>query len=157
MTEKQAVRRPEDSQAIWFLGGLYETRVSSDETAGAITVMEFTIPEGAAPPPHVHRQHETVYIVDGKARYIIGDDTIEVGAGDVVDLPEGTKETFEPIGQLHMLVTYVPGGMDKFFVEVGEPAAERRIPDAPSSPPDFQHLAEVGAKYGLELLGPPPA
>jgi hypothetical protein len=32
-----------------MLGGLYDIRVSSDETDGAMAVIEFTIPEGAGP------------------------------------------------------------------------------------------------------------
>jgi quercetin dioxygenase-like cupin family protein len=156
MAEKNAVRTPEESQAIWFLGGLYEVRVSSDETADAITVMEFTIPDGAGPPPHIHNCHEVVYILDGKARYHIGDETTEVGPGTVVDLPEGTIETFEPIGQLRMLIVYTPGGIDRFFREVGEPAKEHRVPDPLTEAPDFAHLTEVAARHGLQLLGPPP-
>ena len=156
MAEKQAVRKQGESQAIWFLGGLYEVRVSSDETAGALTVMEFTIPEGAGAPLHTHAQRETVYILEGKARYHVGDEVTEVGPGAVIELPEGVIETFEPVGPLRMLAIYTPGGIDKFFAEVGEPATERRVPDPITEPPDFEHLTEVGARYGLQLLGPPP-
>ena len=156
MAEKQAVRKPGDSQALWVLGGLYEVRVQADETAGAATVMEFTIPEGAAPPLHTHTQHEIVYVLEGKARYHVGDEVTEVGPGAVIELPEGIVETFEPVGQLRMLAIYTPGGIDKFFGEVGEPAKERRVPDPSTEPPDMERLAEVGARYGLQIVGPPP-
>ena len=156
MAEKQAVRKPEESQALWVLGGLYEVRVSSDETAGTATVMEFTIPEGAAPPLHTHTQHEIVHILEGKARYHVDGEVTEVGPGDVVNLPVGTVESFEAVGQVRMLITYIPGGMDKFFNEIGEPATERRVPDPLTEPPDIDRIAEVGARYGLQIAGPPP-
>src|SRR5438552_18359514 len=114
MAEKQAVRKPGDSQALWVLGGLYEVRVQADETAGAATVMEFTIPEGAAPPLHTHAQHEIVYVLEGKARYHVDGEVTEVGPGTVVNLPVGTVESFEALGQVRLLITHIPAGLVTF-------------------------------------------
>ncbi len=50
-----------------------------------------------------------------------------------------------------MVVTYEPGGIDKFFAEAGEPAQRREIPPAPTSPPDVDRLTKLGARYGLEI------
>jgi quercetin dioxygenase-like cupin family protein len=139
---------------IWLLGGLYEVLVSSDETEGKATVMQFTIPVGAAPPLHRHDCDETVYVVDGTLSYQIGREIFEGGAGSAFQIPAGTEETFEPTSTVKLVVNYAPGGIDKFFAEAGEPAKARGLPPAPTSQPDLARLAEIGARHGLTLLPP---
>ncbi len=80
---------------------------------------------------------------------------MELGPGSVIHFPAGTRETFEPLGQVRLIVAYMPGGIDKFFAEAGEPAKSREIPPAPESPPDFDHLAAPAQQHGLRLLPPP--
>ena len=63
MSEKPVVRNSGSGDAYWMLGGLYEVLLSSDDTNGASTIIQFTIPEGAGPPPHVHNCNEDVYAV----------------------------------------------------------------------------------------------
>jgi quercetin dioxygenase-like cupin family protein len=155
MSEKPVVRTAGSGDAFWMLGGLYEVLLSSADTNGKTTVMQFTIPEGAGPPPHVHSCDEDVYIVEGKAKYHIGGEMLDVGPGAAIHLPAGTTETFEPQGALKMIAAYSPGGMEKFFAEAGEPATKREIPPAATAPPDIERLVAIGAKYGLELQAPP--
>ena len=155
-TEKALIRKRGEGSAIWMLGGLYEVKLNADETGGALTFMEFTIPVGTGPPPHIHSQDEVVYILEGTATYLIGDQTTEVGPGSTIYIPKGTQETFEPKTTLRMIAVYLPGGMDRFFAEAGEPAQRREVPAPPSGPPDFEKLAAIGRRHGLELVGPPP-
>jgi quercetin dioxygenase-like cupin family protein len=155
MTEKTVARQSGQGQAFWMLGGLYEVLVSSDETNGATTVMQFTVPVGMAPPPHAHSGPETVYVVDGTLTYHIGGELIDAGPGSIFHIPAGTTEFFEPTSAAKLVVTYVPGGMDKFFAEAGEPAQRREIPPTPTSPPDVDRLAALGAKYGMTIEAPP--
>lgn len=152
--EGTVVRKAGEGSAVWMLGGLYETRLSGADTGDALTVMEFTIPVGMGPPPHIHDQDEMVYILEGTARYHIGDQITEVGPGSVLFIPRGTEETFEPTTTLRMIGVYHPGGMDRFFAEAGEPAARREIPPAPTAPPDIERMGAIAAKYGLQLLPP---
>src|SRR5579864_8448643 len=58
------VRQGGEGEALWFLGGLYEIRVSSDDSAGAVSIVEFTLPENAGPPPHVHDCDEILYVLE---------------------------------------------------------------------------------------------
>jgi quercetin dioxygenase-like cupin family protein len=109
----ETVARPaEEGQAFWMLGGLYEIKVSSEETGGAMSVMLFTIPAGAGPPPHVHDCAELVHVLDGHARFHAGGQTYEAGPGAIFHFPEGTEETFEPLGDtpVKLLTVYTPGG-----------------------------------------------
>ena len=54
MGENSVARDAGTGRAYWMLGGMYELMVSSDESDGAMTVMEMTIPPGSGPPPHTH-------------------------------------------------------------------------------------------------------
>jgi quercetin dioxygenase-like cupin family protein len=155
MSEKPVLRKSTESDAYWFLGGLYEVLLSSDDTNGAATIVQFTIPVGMGPPPHTHDGNESVYIVEGTLKYNINGELLEAGPGAVIYLPAGTLETFEPTTTIKIVATYTPGGLDKFFAEAGERAPKREIPPPPTSQPDFEHLAQVAAKHGLHIQPPP--
>jgi quercetin dioxygenase-like cupin family protein len=150
------VRNSGEGQAFWMLGGLYEVKVTAEETNGAMTIMQMTMPPGMGPPPHTHPGSETVYVLDGQLRYHIGDATHEGAAGSVFHIPAGTMERFEPTGEepLRVLVVYAPGGMERFFAEVAEPAQAREIPPPPTSPPDIDRLIEAGARHGMQIQAP---
>jgi len=156
MSGKTVIRKPGEGDAIWMLGGLYEVLLSSDETNGAATVMQFTVPVGMAPPLHSHDQAESVFVLEGRLTFHVGGEMIEAGPGFMAYFPPGTVETFEPKETTKILISYAPGGMDKFFAEAGEPAAKREIPPPPASPPDVERLSQIGARYGLQIQGPPP-
>ena len=38
---------------------------------------------------HAHRNHELYYLVEGKTKYVVGDEIFNVGEGDVVFVPKG--------------------------------------------------------------------
>ena len=116
--------------------------------------MEMWLPAGMGPPPHTHTGGESVYVLEGRIDYHIGGETIEGGPGSFFHVPAGTVENFEPTEETRLLVTYTPGGIDKFFAEAGEPAQTREIPPPPSLPPDVERIAEIGARYGVDLKLP---
>jgi quercetin dioxygenase-like cupin family protein len=158
MAEQAVVHRSGEGQAFWMLGGLYEVLLSSDETNGAVTVMQMTMPAGMGPPPHVHRGvTETVYVVDGTVTYQMDGNRIDGGPGSLCRIPAGTLERFEPTSEVKVVVTYAPGGIEKFFAEAGEPAQRRELPPAPTSPPDLDRLVKIGARHGIEIPRPPQA
>ena len=156
MTGTTVIRRPDEGEAFWMLGSLYEVRASSDETGGELSAMEMTIPPGMGPPPHIHEGGETVYVIEGNVRYHIAGETHEGGPGTVFYVPAGIEENFEPEGAetVRLLVIYTPGGMDKFFKEAGEPAQRREVPPPSDAAPDLERLSAIAEKHGLKLKVP---
>ena len=153
MGDKLIVLKPGQGTAQWMLGGLYDIKATGEETNNSLTVVEVTIPEGSGPPPHIHAGGEAVYVLEGRLRYRIGEDVVEAGTGAFLYFPAGTIESFEPIETVRLLLIYSPGGVDRFFVEAGEPAKTRTIPRQ-SAAPDMEKLTAIGAKHGLQLLAP---
>jgi quercetin dioxygenase-like cupin family protein len=150
-------RKAGEGTILWVLGGLYEIKVSSEETGGAMTVMEMTIPPGFGPPPHTHAGSELVYVVEGSMSYHIAGETVEGGPGSIFHIPAGTLENFEPGGgeTLKVLVTYSPGGIEGFFREIGEPAMSYTVPPPSDTPPDFPAIVAAAARHGM-VIEPPP-
>ncbi|MGP4092739.1 cupin domain-containing protein [Streptomyces sp. KR55] len=155
MPENVHVRHSGEGKAFWMLNGLYEVKASSDETNGAMTVMEMTVPEGMGPPPHTHPGTESVYVIEGTLRYHIAGETVEGGPGSFFHIPEGTLEWYEPTSTVRILITYTPGGIDKFFAEAGEPAQRRELPPQSDTPPDIDRLIEIAKRHGI-LMQPMP-
>src|SRR2546423_10055816 len=153
MGDKLVMHNRGEGEALWMLGGLYEVKAGTDDTNGAMTVMEMTVPVGAAPPPHIHSCGEAVYVLEGRARFHIGDEVVEAGPGSFYYFPAGTVETFEPLETMRLLLVYSPGGMDRFFAEAGERVQTHTIPPQ-AGPPDVDRLAEIGGRLGLQQLGP---
>ncbi len=156
MAGTTVVLGPDEGTALWLFDGLFEVKASGEETGGAMTVVQITVPPGAGPPPHTHEGGEGVYVLEGNVRFHIEDDTVEAEPGSFLYFPAGTLETFEPTGDgpAKLLFIYTPGGIDRFFVEVGEPAKVREVPPPSESPPDIERIVAVGARYGLDLRLP---
>ena len=58
---------------------------------------------------------------------------------------------------MRLLITYTPGGIDKFFAKAGEPAQRRELPPQSDTPPDVDRLIEIGAQHGIQMQPMPGA
>lgn len=79
--------------------GPWRGSVAGDELSGPVTVLTYgtdTIGEG--PRLHVHPYDETFIVVEGNARFFVGNETLDAGAGQVVLGPAGVPHRFENIG-----------------------------------------------------------
>jgi quercetin dioxygenase-like cupin family protein len=64
--------------------------------------------------------------------FVLGERTLSASAGSVVYCPRGVLHGFRNVGTTpsRMVVIITPGGLEKFFEEVGDPVTN------PSSPPE---------------------
>ncbi|NUR87607.1 MAG: cupin domain-containing protein [Nonomuraea sp.] len=154
MADNVVARKQGEGDAYWLLGGLYEVLASGAETGGAMTVMQMTVPAGMGPPPHTHPGSETVYVLEGTLEYHIGDETVEGGPGSCFHVPAGTWENFEPTSAVRLLVTYLPGGIDEFFAEVGERASARVLPPSEDADAAVQRFLDAAPRYGMQMREP---
>lgn len=155
MATKAVARKGDEGQALWLLGGLYEILVAGEETGDKVTVMRMTAPAGTGSPPHTHPGEESLYVLDGELNVHIGDEVVAAQPGALFHFPAGTHEWFQATTQATVLVTYTPGGIDRFFSEVGELASSRTLPPPSDEQPDFERIIQVAAQYGMNIEVPP--
>ena len=136
----------------WFFGMLAEVKASSADTGGRYTFVEMTAPAGLQVPLHVHHtEDEGFYVVEGSITVQLGEELIEVGAGEHAYGPHGVPHRFTvgPDGA-RMLWILAPGGFEDFIEEVSVPAETPTVPPAHILPPE--NAAEIVLKHGNELL-----
>lgn len=142
---------------VSIVGDAYEIKLTGEDTGGAYAVFEFTVLPGNGPPPHVHhREHEAFFVQEGVITFIIEGREITAGPGTFLHAPRDVGHQFQNRGAVtaRMLCWVVPAGLERFFLEIGEPLAG---PDAPPLPPTPEHLARIMAvapDYGLEIFAP---
>jgi quercetin dioxygenase-like cupin family protein len=132
--------RPNGSApAVYGPGDIYNFLATGEETNNSFFQFEAIVPKGGGPPPHVHsREDETFYVVSGSLEIVLGDSTYQAKAGDFVFIfiPRGTVHRFRNLGPntAIQLVTFVPAGMEKYFLSSrggpqGPAAADHRCAD----------------------------
>lgn len=154
MARETVARKGDEGQAYWLLGGRYEVMVSGAETGGEVTIMRISTPAGTGSPPHTHPGAEALYVLEGELDVHIEGDTISAKAGSQFYFAPGTREWFEAVTDATVLATYMPGGIDAFFAEVGEPALAPGLPPASDTPPDFPRIIAVAAQHGMDIQAP---
>jgi quercetin dioxygenase-like cupin family protein len=137
--------------ALWSLGCLFMLKGRSDE----LEVIEAIVPAGYSPPLHRHDfGTESFYILEGRVRFVIGDEDTEHGPGDCAHVPRSAPHSFEVLGDepARVLDLVAPGRLWDFFAECGTDASELRVPDRVEIPAT---LAEIVGRYDGRVLGPP--
>lgn len=89
----------------------------SSEESPNFAMRNFTIDAGGYMPLHTNTVEHEQYVISGRAKVIIGDKTIEAGAGDVLLIPAGVPHSYETLGdETYSFLCLVPKGEDKIEV-----------------------------------------
>jgi len=138
--------------------GVMVVKIRDEDTAGAYSMYDNTIPAGSqGPRHHIHRDHEEAfYVLEGELIVRVGTRTITAPAGSFAVVPRGViHQPSNPGAQpTRFLLIFSPAGMDHFFEE----AAEGRMPlqAAPTDPAVVKELGAFTEKYGCEFAEFPP-
>ena len=136
----------------WFFGMLAEIKASAADTNGQYTLVEITAPAGLQTPLHVHyREDEGFYVLEGSVAIEVGEQTVELAAGEHAFGPRNIPHRFTvgPDGA-RMIWVLTPGGFEDFVAEVSVPAAAPTVPPADVLPPE--DAPEIVLRHGMELL-----
>ena len=154
-----AIHRPAgQGEALWAMGSLFELKLHSEETDGALTAMEVTQPPGTATPLHVHhREAEAFYVLAGTLDYEAGGQLHQLTAGSLIWLPKGVPHRFRITGNspARFLALCLPGGLERLYRAVGVSAERRTLPGAYPAEPEIARWQTAAPAHGLQVLGPP--
>jgi quercetin dioxygenase-like cupin family protein len=127
-------------------------KLTSEDTAGALSAFELSVLPQSGPNLHVHhREDEWYYVLSGEFLFQAGGEPHTLQAGTSIWLPRGIAHVWANLttAEAKLLLVCQPGGFEKFFEEMGN---EMERVDSPGAQ---DKMKEVMTKYGMELLGPP--
>lgn len=112
--------------------GKNTVRISADQTAGALSILEVSMPAGEGTPMHIHElEDETFRVISGRFAFWCGESYVELDKGGIISLPRGIAHKFKNIGMAEgeLMVTLTPGGFESFFsrCENADPQSEAEI------------------------------
>lgn len=101
--------------------------VSGQETDGRYSLMSYSIAArsalqtGEAPAFGAHRHNdieETFFVCAGRLRFLLNDEVFDLGPGDFVRVPPGTRHGFANVSgaAVDLLVGFYPGGFEELFL-----------------------------------------
>jgi quercetin dioxygenase-like cupin family protein len=112
----------------------------SEDSEGAVSIIETSPSPGAGPALHRHDFDEAFYVIEGKLSFQVDEEVVEVGPGEMAFVPRGTPHTFANLSDApaRQLIVCTPAGFERYFARL---AAEREGIE----PPDWalQPVPEV--------------
>jgi quercetin dioxygenase-like cupin family protein len=144
------------TDAIWFIDNLARIRLAGANSGGSLAVVEVEGRRGNMPPLHLHRrEEEAFYVLEGELSLHLPGRSLTLCAGEAFLPPKDVPHTYRVESETaRWLAIVTPAGFDDFVREAGEPALEATLP-AEGREHDPEQLAEIAARFGIELLGPP--
>lgn len=143
-----------DQRDLWFLNTRVPIRVSYQDGADTISVLEHWAAFQDGPPLHVHQREDEVFqVLAGAVRFRVGDREQMAGAGDILLVPQGTPHTYrvESAEGARFLTVTCGRAFEDFVRAYGRPAERDGLPDlsGPPTPEQAEALsrfAEAGPR-----------
>jgi quercetin dioxygenase-like cupin family protein len=154
-----ATPTPTAPAPLWFLDTAVWVRVSADAGRNGLSMLESLAPQGDSPPLHVHtRDDELFHVLAGELLLEVGGEQLVLAEGETALAPAGVAHTYRvESAEARWLVVTVGGDFERFVRELSRPAEDDGLPQrtGPPTPEQAENLAAVGAKHGIEIVGPP--
>jgi quercetin dioxygenase-like cupin family protein len=125
-----------------------DLKISAKDTNGQLSFFEFTGLTKEGPPLHVHfNQDEFFYIVEGTYRFVVGNQTHILKAGDTIFLPRNIPHTFIQLSSFGKLTyTVQPSGkIESFF----------KTMNSLTKPPTEEEAQKIYLDHDMKIVGPP--
>ncbi|SFQ25142.1 cupin domain-containing protein [Parafilimonas terrae] len=106
-----------------YQGGYFKTLISPEQSNGELALLDFVLPKGAEPPPHLHTQEdETFYVLEGLLKITVGNITTWINAGEALFAPRNTPHHFKIISDTARFINLItPGRLWHYFIEFSKP------------------------------------
>ena len=143
------VIRAEDSSHLQLYDVAFRWGIGADQTDGALSLLEVTIPPRTLIKPHAHtREDEFSLVLSGSIGVRTGDDTVEeVPAGSWLIKPRNVPHAMWNLADepARILEVVMPGGLEGYFQKIAPILTEHG--------PEWSARYDATAdEYGLEIL-----
>ncbi|NNC89542.1 MAG: cupin domain-containing protein [Akkermansiaceae bacterium] len=144
--------QPGNPRSVTVFGGAIRITfcVERESTDGRYSLYEITCEPGSGPPLHVHSDiDEAFYVVSGAFQFQIGEERLPAPAGWFGQGPRHIPHAFTACGSTpaKLVMVVSPGGLEEFFVGLGELTADREA--------DMAKVTALFAEHGMTVVGPP--
>ncbi len=149
------IRGRDEAEATWFFNALMTTVAGTAETGGAYSLTEHLVTAASNPPMHVQTdEDEAFYILDGEVELEVDGTAVVATPGTFAFVARGAAHTFRVLTDTARMLVICSGkptdNLEDFFLGMGDPATERRLPEPGA--PDLDRLTELCARTGIELV-----
>jgi mannose-6-phosphate isomerase-like protein (cupin superfamily) len=145
---------PTEGKSIALQGGHTIRFLHRATTSGSSLIEWMAPPRIPGPPLHIHRAtDEGFYVLEGTFGFQAGEQTIHGPSGTYTFIPKGLVHTFWNQGPTpaKLLILISPPGFEQYFEELSDGLAAAG--DSPEAA--MQIRQALGAKYDIEVVGPP--
>jgi quercetin dioxygenase-like cupin family protein len=144
---------PSGGQRLLVIGQETTVKLSAADPGRSAYVFEAGSPPGSSVPPHVHQhEDELLRVLEGEFDIFLDGKNYKAGVGAVINFPRLVAHGFSNTAHrpARAMFTVTPGeNFDRFFQELSKLPADQ--------PPDPAKVAEIFSRWGLTILGAPPA
>lgn len=136
------------AETLDVMGAQVSFICSGSKTASSWSLMEVQLPKDAGPPPHEHPWDEGYYMLEGAARFLIGERQLLARQGDFLYAPGGVVHGFQGASEqpARMLVFDAPAAAEGFFRDAASQV--RQLPQ------DLAKVPAIGARHRIRFLAP---
>jgi len=139
-----------------YMGGCWTFLARGRDTDNRFALIEARLRSGLEPPPHTHtHEDEMYYILEGAMRFVVGQQTFDLKAGDSLYLPRGIAHQFKlRTDTVRILIQIAPSGLEDMFWELSKPADKIDFPPMPAGPPSPEFLEKLkGLQMKFGIMG----
>lgn len=127
-----------------YQGGYFQTIIEPGQSNNALAIVEFTLPKGAEPPPHIHtNEDETFYVLAGEIIVRLKDDETLLRQGKALFAPKGIPHSFRIVTEKAVFLNLIsPGMLWNYFMKYSAPVLEPPATISLTAPPP-QRIKEM--------------
>jgi quercetin dioxygenase-like cupin family protein len=136
-------------ETVKFLGvHPNDLKISSKDTGGQLSVFEYTGLGKTGPTLHMHFDQDEIFMItEGEYRFVVGDATHVLKAGQTIFLPRQIPHTWIQLSDRGRMIYYLqPAGKMEEFFSLMNTMKER---------PSQEAMDKIHAAHGMKVMGPP--
>lgn len=125
-----------------------DLKISSKDTGGQLSVFEYTGLGKVGPMLHIHFEQDEIFMVtEGEYRFVVGEETHVLKAGQTIFLPRGIPHTWIQLSDRSKMIYFLQpaGKMEEFFSYMNT-LKERPSPE---------EMDRIHAEHQMKVVGPP--